>query len=259
MTEEKPGLIYKKIPAIMAEVGIIGKDRKNTSQGYSFRGVDDVYNEIHDMFVKHKVFTIPTVLDTQHEERKSKSGGILIYRIYTVKYTFYAEDGSFIESIIVGEGMDSGDKAGNKALSVAHKYALLQTFLIPTDDPKDPENESHQLNGKPSKVNPKKNPDLGETEDGQDISDFSSNPDEDAEEKKAIAKWIKEYLEKSTIDYKSFKTYLHVTDFKPKRQFTGKQFGNVSISEGSIEDLRYLKKNIDKCISLYIQSMKSDE
>lgn len=98
-----------------------------------------------------------------------------------------------------------------------------------------------------------------EPEEGQDISDMASNPDEDAEEKKAIAGWIKEYLEKSTIDYKSFKTYLHVTDFKPKRQFTGKQFGNVSISEGSIEDLRYLKKNIDKCVSLYIDSMKSDE
>ena len=92
-----------------------------------------------------------------------------------------------------------------------------------------------------------------------DISELATDPDEDAEEKKAIAKWIKEYLEKSTIDYKSFKTYLHVTDFKPKRQFTGKQFGNVSISEGSIEDLRYLKKNIDKCIGLYIDSMKDQD
>jgi len=100
---------------------------------------------------------------------------------------------------------------------------------------------------------------IEEPEGSPDISELATDPDKDAEEKKAVAKWVKDYLEKSTIDYKSFKTYLHVTDFKPKRQFTGKQFGNVSISEGSIEDLRYLKKNIDKCVSLYIDSMKSDE
>lgn len=100
---------------------------------------------------------------------------------------------------------------------------------------------------------------IEESEGSPDISELATDPDKDAEEKKTIAGWIKEYLEKSTIDYKSFKTYLHVTDFKPKRQFTGKQFGNVSLSEGNIEDLRYLKKNIDKCVSLYIDSMKSDE
>jgi len=149
MDEKKIGLIYEKIPAIMKEMQAIGKNRKNESQKWSFRGVDDVYNEAHDIFAKHKVFTVPTVLNSHHEERKSRSGGTLIYRIYTIKYTFYAEDGSFIEATVIGEGMDSGDKAGNKAMSVAHKYALLQVLLVPTDEPKDPENESHQLNGKP--------------------------------------------------------------------------------------------------------------
>jgi len=149
MTEIKKPLIFEKIPAIMADMQAIGKNRKNEAQKYSFRGVDDVYNEAHDVFTKHKVFTVPTVLDAHHEERKSRSGGVLIYRIYTIKYTFYAEDGSFIEATVVGEGMDSGDKAGNKAMSVAHKYALLQVLLIPTDEPKDPENESHQVDDKP--------------------------------------------------------------------------------------------------------------
>ncbi len=151
MTETKKPLIYGKILAIMADIPVIGKKRKNVSQGYSFRGIDDVYNELHDIFVKHKVFTVPTVLDTHHEERQSRSGGTLIYRIYTIKYTFYAEDGSSIDAIVIGEGMDSGDKAGNKALSVAHKYALLQILLVPTDEPKDPEEESHQINGKTKK------------------------------------------------------------------------------------------------------------
>ena len=100
---------------------------------------------------------------------------------------------------------------------------------------------------------------IEEPEENQDISDIASNPDRDAIEKKVIAKWVKEYLEKSTIDYKSFKTYLHVTEFKPLRQFTGKQFGNVSLSEGNIEDLRFLQKNIDKLINIYINSKKDEQ
>ena len=154
MTETKKELIYEKILAIMADIKVIGKKRQNVAQGYSFRGVDDVYNELHDIFVKHKVFTVPTVLDTHHEERTSRKGSVLIYRIYTIKYTFFAEDGSSVDAVVVGEGMDSGDKAGNKALSVAHKYVLLQMLLIPTDESKDPEDESHQL----SKPKPKPEP-----------------------------------------------------------------------------------------------------
>ncbi len=103
-----------------------------------------------------------------------------------------------------------------------------------------------------------------EPEERQDIADLATNPDEDAEEKKSIASWIKAYCESKAIDYKAFKTWLHVTEFKHKdseelRRFTGKQFGNVSLSEGSIEDLRYLKKNIDKCIKLYVESMKDGQ
>jgi hypothetical protein len=98
-----------------------------------------------------------------------------------------------------------------------------------------------------------------ETTEGQDIADLASNPEEDAKEKEAIAGWIRLYCEKQTIDYKAFKTYLHVTDFKPKRMFTGKQFGNVSLGEGNIGDLRFLKDNIDKLINLYINSMKDEQ
>lgn len=48
-------------------------------------------------------------------------------------------DGSCIETVNVGEAMDSGDKGMNKAMSIALKYSLLQMFLIPTDEPKDPD------------------------------------------------------------------------------------------------------------------------
>lgn len=137
--------IYEAILNVMNDAPIIGKNRKNTIQGYSFRGIDDLYTEMHDILVKHKVFTVPEVLSEVHEERPTKSGGLSIYRILKVKYKFYTDDGSFIEAVVVGEAMDSSDKSSNKALSAAHKYALLQVFCIPTDEPKDSENDDHDL------------------------------------------------------------------------------------------------------------------
>ena len=112
-----------------------------------FRGIDAVMNALYPALVKNKVFIVPTILEQQREERTTTKGGVLIYSICKIKYTFYAEDGSNIECIVVGEGMDSGDKATNKAMSVAFKYACFQTFCIPTEEMKeaDPDNEVHEV------------------------------------------------------------------------------------------------------------------
>lgn len=141
--------IYQRMTAIMKATGAIGKNSLNNQQGFNFRGIDDVYNALHGILAEHEVFTTPEVLETHHEERKSKSGSALIYRIYKIKYTFYTIDGSNVSCTVVGEGMDSGDKAGNKAMSIAHKYALLQVFTIPTADMADPDSESHEVEAKP--------------------------------------------------------------------------------------------------------------
>ncbi len=140
---ENGGKIYTAIPAIMAEIGAISKGRKNVQQGYGYRGIDDFYNAIHPLMAKYHVFSVPEVLSEKREERTSKGGSALIYTVLSVKYTFYADDGSNFITVVTGEGMDSGDKSANKALSVAHKYALAQIFCVPTEDMTDPEIESH--------------------------------------------------------------------------------------------------------------------
>lgn len=142
------GLIHSKMIEVMRGVGAIGKGEKNQHQGFNFRGIDTVYNELHGLLSKVGIFTMPEVISDRHEERQSRNGGILIYRILTIKYRFYAEDGSFVESVVIGEGMDSGDKASNKAMSIAHKYCLLQCFCIPTKEIKDPDYEIHEVVGK---------------------------------------------------------------------------------------------------------------
>lgn len=137
--------IYAQIPLIMAEVEAIAKTRKNAQQGFQYRGIDDIYAELQLRLAKHKVFTSPEVLEFKREERPTKSGGLMTYTVAKIRYRFYAEDGSFFDSVVIGEGSDSGDKSSNKSMAIAHKYALTQVFCIPTSDAKDPDAESHEV------------------------------------------------------------------------------------------------------------------
>jgi hypothetical protein len=142
--------IFAAISAIMTEVGAVEKTRKNVAQNYSFRGIDDVVNALTAALQKHSVFATPEVLSTERSERPTKTGGTMFSVFLTVKYTFYAVDGSNVTAVVTGEGMDTGDKAANKALSAAFKYALLQVFAIPTEESKDSEYESPEPTSKPN-------------------------------------------------------------------------------------------------------------
>lgn len=134
--------IYQSIADIMQEVPSISKDKKNLQQGFKYRGIDDVMNAFQPILAKHRVFIVPEVLNQVREERTTKSGGNLIYSICTIKFKFFAEDGTFVEAITIGEGMDSADKATNKAMAVAMKYAMFQVFCIPTEEMVDPDAET---------------------------------------------------------------------------------------------------------------------
>lgn len=143
--------IFEAINNVMADIGSVGKNQKNATQGFMYRGIDAVMNAINPALVKNKVFVVPTVLEQTREERTTNKGGLLIYSICKIKFTFYAEDGSSVEAITIGEGMDSGDKATNKAMSIAFKYACFQVFCIPTEEMADPDAESHEVAPKRSK------------------------------------------------------------------------------------------------------------
>lgn len=137
--------IYEAIHAVMEDVGAIGKDSRNSSQGFMFRGIDAVMNKLNPALIKHKVFVVPEILEQTREERVNTKGTNLIYSICKIKYTFYAEDGTNVQAIVIGEGMDTGDKATNKAMSIAFKYACFQVFCIPTEEMVDPDSESHEV------------------------------------------------------------------------------------------------------------------
>lgn len=136
------GEIYSLIGKAMDEIGAISKDSYNQQQKFKYRGIDAVMNALNPVMRKYGLFVTPEVLAHQREERQTANGGRLLYSILTMKYTMYAPDGSNVSAVVIGEGMDSGDKASNKAMSVAMKYAMFQLFCIPTEEMVDPDSET---------------------------------------------------------------------------------------------------------------------
>ena len=153
---EKKEQIYELIPKIMADIGHVGKDKKNTFQNYNFRGIDDVYNCVGPVFVKHGVFIVPSVKSVTVTQVNTTTGKPSTQIVMEIAYRFYAPDGSYVEAVTVGEAMDTGDKAANKAMSDAMKYAVWQTFCIPTIGV-DSEVDSHEQ-APPKPAQPPANP-----------------------------------------------------------------------------------------------------
>lgn len=157
MGEERMPMIYSAICGVMEDVGVVGKGDYNRSQGFKYRGVESVMNALNPAMIKHKIFCTPEVLEQSREERTTVKGANLIYSICRMRYRFFATDGSFVDAVVVGEGMDSGDKATNKAMAVAFKYACFQTFCIPTenlvDDPDAETPDNSRKKGNPPQGN----------------------------------------------------------------------------------------------------------
>ena len=127
--------IYRQISAIMAEVGSVGKTQQTESgQRFYYRGVEDAVNALAPIMTKYKVFAVPEVLDSRREEFLTAKNTKMNLTVLTVRFTFFADDGSNVSAVTVGEAMDAGDRASGKAMSNALKYALYQVFCIPTQE-----------------------------------------------------------------------------------------------------------------------------
>lgn len=141
--------VYKAISLVareMAEQGI-KKGSRNAQQGFNFRGIDAVYNALAPALVKHGLLILPRITERTVTERTTPKGTTLFYVVVKAEFDFVAtEDGSVHTVTTYGEAMDSGDKATNKAMSIAYKYAAFQAFCIPTEETAiDADAEVHQV------------------------------------------------------------------------------------------------------------------
>jgi len=139
------GQIYELIPKVMADLGAIGKNQTNTFDRYKFRGIDDLYNAMHGPMSRNGVFLVPhEIIDVQHRETLTQKDKTQIECIMVVRFRLYGPDGSYVEGVAEGVGLDRGDKASNKAHTAAIKVFLFETFMIPTDENMDSEKDSPQ-------------------------------------------------------------------------------------------------------------------
>jgi|JI10StandDraft_1071094.scaffolds.fasta_scaffold12737_8 hypothetical protein len=142
--------VYGAIAQVMADLAThgIGKENKNAQQGYNFRGIDDIYNALARHLSNAKLCILPRVIRREVVERQTRNGAALFYVTCDVEFDFVsAEDGSKHTVAVVGEAMDSADKATNKAMSAAYKYCCLQTFCIPTKGDNDADGTTHDVQG----------------------------------------------------------------------------------------------------------------
>jgi hypothetical protein len=140
-----------------------------------FRGIDDVYAALAPLLARHRLVVIPRVIQREVIERQSKSGGALFYVTVHAEFDFIsAIDGTTHTAATFGEAMDSGDKATNKAMSAAYKYAAFLTFAIPTEGDNDADATTHEVAGAPQFITQTQRDDLealaGEV--GADITRF---------------------------------------------------------------------------------------
>ena len=153
--------VYQAINAVQSELSATGiaKDRKNVAQGYSFRGIDEVYNALSPLLAKHGLCILPRCTERVCVERQNNKGTALFYVTVRADFDFVSsEDGSKHTVTTYGEAMDSGDKATNKAMSAAFKYAAMQAFSIPTEGDNDADATTHEVAPRQSAASPSRQP-----------------------------------------------------------------------------------------------------
>jgi hypothetical protein len=145
--------VHEAVTAVMETVREVRKDGRNTQQNFNFRGVDAVVNAVSPAMRKVGLTVHPSRV-TRETSGKQLSGGKTATSIeVTVDYTFTGPEGDTFTAQVVAEAFDLGDKATAKAMSVAYRTCLLQTFALPTDD-QDPDEQNYEQESRQQRSQP---------------------------------------------------------------------------------------------------------
>ena len=138
---ENNGQIVEALNAAALEIGPVAKSGKAAQQmvGYSFRTIDDVVNACSGPMARNGLIVIPAITETKSEAWNDK------WRKEYARYRFRIMhvSGEYIETEIVAQALDNGDKGLGKATSYALKEFLCRMFLIPTGDDTEATNYGH--------------------------------------------------------------------------------------------------------------------
>ena len=125
-------MIAEKILNVMTKIGPIIKDKTNEEKGFDYASIANIIMKAREAMIEEKVIIIPYNL----KQLSQKGNDITIDMVYRFYDTEPNEDGTcdYIDINVPGEGFDKEGWAVYKALSGAYKYAITQTFAIPTID-----------------------------------------------------------------------------------------------------------------------------
>lgn len=146
--------IYEALGRAVADVEAVAKDQRNVEARFGSRSIDDVLDAVHAACSRHGVFAIPWLESITHTDVTSAKGNPLRQADVVMVYRFHGPRGDYIDARVPGESIDAADKSTSKALQMAYKYALIQTFCLPINGPDaDTENpERGETSDEPTQV-----------------------------------------------------------------------------------------------------------
>jgi hypothetical protein len=131
--------LRQKLAEVRRRLGYVQKRGHNERFNYSYVTAADIAGAVGDILAELGVVVIPSLENITYESATARGETTRIARV-VMAYTFADVDsGEAIVAKVAGQGLDVGDKAPDKAMTGALKYALLQSFLLATGD--DPEDE----------------------------------------------------------------------------------------------------------------------
>jgi hypothetical protein len=140
--------IHEAMLEVYANVEFVKKEFKQ-GLGYSYAGESAIIDVLRPEMVKAGITVSVDSFFNVNREVFTTSKGSAMNRVTLealIRFTHAASTSSIVVSAL-GEGMDSGDKATNKAMTGALKYALRQTFCLETGDDPDKDSSKEQQRG----------------------------------------------------------------------------------------------------------------
>lgn len=136
MAEQKK--LVQKLAEVMKEVKYIQKRGYNSFHKYKYATEADVAEKVREALAERNIVMIPSLTNHSIREHTTSKGNREYITTVVMEFRFIdGETGETITFSMIGEGQDAGDKGPYKAMTGAQKYALMKTFMIPTGD--DPE------------------------------------------------------------------------------------------------------------------------
>lgn len=140
--KEKDLPLAIKIAKAANDMGAIAKDGKNKNQDFQFISESAIKAAVRKVSAKYGFTIFPKqIKNITRYERTTSRGGTLYF--YDVMQEFVVTDGK--EKMIgemMGTGSDTGDKAFNKAVTVALKNFEKQLFNVSDKSENDPDSET---------------------------------------------------------------------------------------------------------------------